>query len=170
MLRHWPHCLRSKNSCNTEGRLFFLPFRQETTPSFHQVVLVDPIFLPRIISSDTDSKYLSGFPYPLFAIINPSNGEAFPKLAMTRLDGCCVRQFIVVGTVRVQYIHVFNPLLPLPQSQQTAGLQSASLPPWFKTALTRTRQGSWSSLSLRAVTLVCNLPCWRKKKPNSNRE
>lgn len=64
----------------------------------------------------------------------------------------------------IQYIHVFNPLLPLPQSQQTAGLQSASLPPWFKTALTRTRRGCWSSLSLRAVTLVCNLPCWREEK------
>lgn len=49
--------------------------------------LVDPIFLPGIISSDTDSKYLSGFHYPLFAIINPSKGDAFPKLAM-QVDLC----------------------------------------------------------------------------------
>lgn len=70
-----------------KGDCFFFfffspPFRCETTPSFQQVFLVDPIFLPGIISSDTDSKYLSGFHYPLFAIINPSKREAFPKLAM----------------------------------------------------------------------------------------
>lgn len=57
-------------------------FSRQTTHSFLQVFLVDPVFLLGIISSDTDSKYLSGFHYPLFAIINPSKGEAYPKLAM----------------------------------------------------------------------------------------
>lgn len=63
----------------TEDLLFFM---QKTTPSFQQGFPVDPIFLPGIISSDTDSKYLPGFHYLLFAIVNPSKGETFPKLPM----------------------------------------------------------------------------------------
>lgn len=66
----------------TEQAFFFL-LTQETTPSFQQIFPGDPIspiFLRGI--PDTDSKYLSGSYYPLFAVINPSKAETFPKLTM----------------------------------------------------------------------------------------
>lgn len=46
--------------------------------------LLTPIFLAGIISSDTDSKYCIslGFITLLYAIINPSEAEACPKLAV----------------------------------------------------------------------------------------
>lgn len=78
-----PRSSQSYNSGDTQGS----PLFAHSQHSFLQEFPFDPIFLAGIISSDTDSKYCIslGFITLLYAIINPSEAEAYPKLAI-RLD------------------------------------------------------------------------------------